>query len=174
MFFGQTRKKISNSRPMLTRSMTRRNQFANLHADIVSYMLSQLSIDSVIPFGITSKVHHTVARDEVLGRHRAALRALREAQREEIRAWDASRRLHRELKTLNKKVNQEWRDQVVGPLQVFDQEWAPAGEDQERLQELYDQCSSIKEKEATLQQVCRNASAAITQLNKGVKDALGK
>ena len=173
MFFGQTRKKISNSRPMLTRSMTRRNQFANLHADIVSYMLSQLSIDSVIPFGITSKVHHTVARDEVLGRHRAALRALREAQREEIRAWDASRRLLRELKSLVNRVVQDWRDQVDQRL-GFDQEWAPAGEDQERLQELYDQCSSIKEKEATLQQVCRNASAAITQLNKGVKDALGK
>ena len=156
---------------MQTRSTTQRTHFAYLHADIVRYMLSQSSIGSVVPFGLTSKVHHTIARDEVLGRHRAALHALCEARSEELHAWTAHQRLCKERDELGSKVDQEWRDQVSQGLGLFE-EWAPAEEVGERLQELYNQCASLKEKEVGLQQICCNASAAVTQINNEVKAAL--
>ena len=156
---------------MQTRSTTQRTHFAYLHADIVRYMLSQSSIGSVVPFGLTSKVHHTIARDEVLGRHRAALQAHWKAQVQWMRAWAAHRRLCIERDELQSKVNQEWQDQVFQGLGVGE-EWDPAEEVGERLQELYNQCASLKEKEVGLQQICCNASAAVTQINNEVKAAL--
>jgi hypothetical protein len=156
---------------MRTRSMTRRTHFAYLHADNVRYILSQLSIGSVVLFGLTSKVHHTMARDEVQGRHRAALHTLHEVRRVYTRAWAAHSRLCKERDKLGSKINEDWRDQVSQGLGIME-EWAPAEEENERLQELYDQCASFKEKEAGLQQICHNAHAAVTQIKNEVKAAL--
>eukprot|EP00966_Prymnesium_polylepis_P187231 4340295-Prymnesium_polylepis.1 len=77
-----------------------------------------------------------MARDEVLGRHRAALRAQTEAGSMLYRAWNAHRRLRKERDELIDKVNREWAAQVSQGLVGLMEDWAPAEEDEERLQEL--------------------------------------
>jgi molybdopterin converting factor small subunit len=76
------------------------------------------------------------------------------------------------------KGGEKWRKvvniraQVAQELIGLMEDWAPAEEDEELLQELCDQCASLKEKEASLVQIYCTARVEVTQVNNEVKAAL--